>query len=65
MKKAAPKVTVTPQMLEIQNNLIAFLKQNPEIKATRLRPYGHAIDISTVPESKSEEFLRIVHNNKL
>lgn len=58
-KKNIQKVSNTEKRKQVQKELREFLRRNFEIEWKEIRPTGFQIDISTIPESKSEEFLRI------
>ena len=64
MRKAIPKVIISPEMKERQLKLRSFLRGNKEIEFKELRPIGFSINISTIPKNKVEEFLFIANSVK-
>ena len=65
MRKAIPKITITPELKERQLKMRKFLRLSPEIKWRELRPIGFEIDIGTIPDSAAEEFLEIANSVKV
>ncbi len=63
MRKSIPKVENTEERKQVQKELKAFFKRNPEIVFRELRPTGFEIDMRTIPDNKADEFLEIT--NKL
>lgn len=61
-RRALPKIEITPKLKEKQLLMRKFLRTAPEIKWKELRPIGFEIDISTIPNNKSEEFLLIANS---
>ncbi len=59
MRKSIPKVENTEERKQVQKELRAFFKRNPEIVFRELRPTGFEIDIRTIPLDKVVEFLII------
>jgi len=62
MRKAIPKVPITPEIKERQINMRKFLRGVPEIQWKELRPHGFQINIGTIPDDKAEEFLKIANS---
>jgi len=58
-RKALDKLTISPEKKLHYKLLGEWLKVNPEIKFKKLAPIGFSINISTIPENKAEEFIRI------
>ena len=63
-RKALDKVPYTPELREKQINLRKFLRSVPEIKWKELKPHGFEINVATIPNDKTTEFLEIVNNVK-
>lgn len=63
MRKALDKVIITPEMRDRQLKLRKFLKEN-NVNYKELKPIGFQIDISTIPDDKSEAFLLIANSIK-
>lgn len=65
-RKAMDKVQITPELMQQQKDMRAFLRSRPEIQWKEIRPLGFQVDISTIPEEVEMEFLRICyqHENK-
>lgn len=64
MRKAIPKVKISPEMKERQLKLRSFLRENKGIEFKELRPIGFSIDIRTIPQDKVNEFLLIANSVK-
>lgn len=66
MRKPIPKVVNTDERKLVQKELRDFLRSHPKIQWRELRPTGFEINISTIADSESEEFLKIISklNNK-
>jgi len=62
MRKALEKTPYTPELKQRQVYLRKFLRSVPEIKWKELRPFGFEIDVGTIPDDKSEEFLKIANS---
>lgn len=58
-KRALDKLDLSEERKTHYKNLGVFLKANPEIEYKKLSPVGFAINISTIPANKTEEFIRI------
>lgn len=63
-RKAMEKVPVTPELLQRQKDMRNFLRNNSSIEWRELRPSGFSINIGTIPEEVSEEFLRICYQHE-
>lgn len=64
MRKAIPKIPITPELKERQLRLRKFLRSVPEIQWRELRPIGFEINIGTIPDEAVEEFLEIANSVK-
>lgn len=60
------KVQITPELMQQQKDMRAFLRSQPKIEWKEIRPIGFSVNISTIPEEVEMEFLRICyqHENK-
>ena len=63
MRKALPKIPITPELKEKQLRLRKFLRSVPEIQWRELRPIGFEINIGTIPDDKADEFLEIANSS--
>ena len=59
MQKPTPKTEITPEKKAHYNALGNWLLQHSEIKFKLLYPYGFSIDVSTIPDVLSDEFIEI------
>ena len=64
-RKPLPKIAITPERRAHHKKMKEFLKSCPEISFSELRPLGLAIDISTIPKDKEDEFLTIAYSIKI
>jgi hypothetical protein len=64
MRRALDKVIYTPELKEHYKKLQKWMEQYPEIVFKKLHPFGLQIDTSTIPLSKTAEFLEIANSVK-
>lgn len=65
MRKAIPKIPITPELKERQVNLRKFLRRFPDIQWKELKPFGFQINVGTIPDEAVEEFLLIASSVKV
>lgn len=65
-RKAMDKVQITPELMQRQKDMHAFLRNQPKIEWKEIKPLGFQVNVGTIPEDAAEEFLRICyqHENK-
>ncbi len=63
-RKAMDKVQITPELMQRQKDMRAFLRSQPKIEWREIKPLGYSINISTIPEDAAKEFLRICYQHE-
>lgn len=58
------KVQITPELMQQQKDMRAFLRSQPKIEWKEIRPIGFSVNISTIPEEVEMEFLRICYQHE-
>ncbi len=63
-RKAMDKVQITPELMQQQKDMRAFLRSQPKIEWKEIKPIGFQVNVGTIPEDAAEEFLRICHQHE-